>query len=278
MIAEVHKDDMVFGVFPFMSPSGLTRRWFETTRELLDGLEQTFDFLHDILIAHRDFSFAEVFLNFGSAQACVPDKSFFPPRPRSFRKFFDAQYFINDFELSVQYSPSSDPASRRVVGHPSARYGDDIEIYGKALAPEARLDEPYCPFKADVYQLGQEILLTFGRVTTLPGLVPLAERMASTDPSLRPSIAEALVTLCGIRLSTSDTLLDEMPRDAHGEYGWDEQTDGFDSAGPTTLEATFSPDTAVVVGLAPEDLLPNVKKFGLGTDAPLSVLSANPQT
>ncbi|KZW01497.1 hypothetical protein EXIGLDRAFT_829973 [Exidia glandulosa HHB12029] len=268
MLSEIQKDNMVFGVFPFMSPGGLTNKWCETTRELLDGLEQVFDtfnFLHDNLIAHRDFSLSEVFLNYGSARQYPPDESwFYPQLPGPFRKLFDAQYFINDFELSVHYSPSSDPTSRRVVGHPTARYGHSIDTYGKALPPEALLDEPYCPFRADIFQLGQEILYEFGYVTTLPGLVPLAERMTAADPAQRPSIAEALASLREIGASTPESLLNEMPKDAHMRYAWsleeiEQRTLELDMeynatlmepSSPVPREATLIPEKAVAAGLA----------------------------
>jgi hypothetical protein len=57
--------------------------------------------------------------------------------------------------MSVQFDPELDPATRLVTGLPTAIYGmNDAQRYGKELAPESLKEAPYCPFKADVYQVG----------------------------------------------------------------------------------------------------------------------------
>ncbi|EJD37596.1 hypothetical protein AURDEDRAFT_173362 [Auricularia subglabra TFB-10046 SS5] len=39
MLAELKKDDIVFGIFPIMSTQAMGNPWFETVRQLLDALE-----------------------------------------------------------------------------------------------------------------------------------------------------------------------------------------------------------------------------------------------
>ncbi|EJD44204.1 hypothetical protein AURDEDRAFT_166919 [Auricularia subglabra TFB-10046 SS5] len=43
MLAELKRDDMVFGIFPIMWPSAMSRPWFETVRQFLDALEQVLE-------------------------------------------------------------------------------------------------------------------------------------------------------------------------------------------------------------------------------------------
>ena len=66
---------------------------------------------------------------------------------------FPARYYLNDFEFAVVFDFDSDPKSRFVSGLPLDRTGRTGE-YGRELAPEMKKKEPYCPFKADMWQLG----------------------------------------------------------------------------------------------------------------------------
>ncbi|EJD37591.1 hypothetical protein AURDEDRAFT_173356 [Auricularia subglabra TFB-10046 SS5] len=215
MLAELEKDDIVFGIFPFMWSEAMEEPWFENVRQLLDALEQVLeglDFMHQRLIAHRDFDFIEVFSNYGCGYDSTKKQ---PPcyrRPAFFRSVCpDIRYLINDFELSVMFAPDSDPKTRVVTGTPNARYGVPADQYGKWLPPEARLDAPYCPFKADIYQFGQSALNLYNNVQTPPELRALFGQMASDDPDARPTAAEALSALRNIRQNTSEDVLDDIP-------------------------------------------------------------------
>ena len=77
-----------------------------------------------------------------------------------FRSCFPIRYFINDFELAVTFDLDSDPSSRVVTGLPTAgvRPGE----YGRDVAPEMLLESPYCPFRADIWQLGTMLRSIFG--------------------------------------------------------------------------------------------------------------------
>lgn len=74
--------------------------------------------------------------------------------PEPFRSHFPVRYYLNDFELGFSFDENSDPSSRLITGLPltvSGRAGP----YGRPTAPEMlKPDVPYCPFRADVWQLG----------------------------------------------------------------------------------------------------------------------------
>lgn len=72
----------------------------------------------------------------------------------SWRKSFDLCYWITDFEFAIQFDADSEPSTRLVKGVPITQLGLGAQDYRKELAPEALGDEPYCPFKSDVYQVG----------------------------------------------------------------------------------------------------------------------------
>ncbi|EJD42251.1 hypothetical protein AURDEDRAFT_168804 [Auricularia subglabra TFB-10046 SS5] len=150
-------------------------------------------------------------------------------RPAIFRSCCpDIRYLINDFELSVVFAPDSDPASRVVTGIPNACYGVTADMYGKWLPPEALLDVPYCPFKADIYQFGKSALAHYENVHAPAELRDMFVQMASDDPDARPTAAKALSTLRYIRLNTSEDVLDDVPphnflafrRFSPGELWW----------------------------------------------------------
>jgi serine/threonine protein kinase len=125
-----------------------------------------------------------------------------------FRSLFPIRYYLNDFEMAVTFDPSSDPSSRVVTGLPieGIRTGN----YARAVAPEMLSDSPYCPFRADIWQLGTMFKESFG-VSNLDftplifahfvsqhlghistALIQLIEEMCSQDPDSRPQASVAL--------------------------------------------------------------------------------------
>jgi hypothetical protein len=97
-----------------------------------------------------------------------------------FRELFPSpvRYYINDFELSVTFGPLSPPSSRVIVGFPTkgVREGE----YGREPAPEMRSGLSYCPFRADIWQLGYTFKWYFGvcimsHAPRLPFYVVLAD-------------------------------------------------------------------------------------------------------
>ena len=126
-----------------------------------------------------------------------------------FRSLFPVRYYINDFEFAVTFDPDSEPSSRTVTGLPitGIRSGE----YARKPAPEMLSGDPYCPFRADIFQLGTMFNSCFGvrvrfrvffsllqlsssqhlRYLSEP-LVDLFDTMCSEDPSARPTASEAL--------------------------------------------------------------------------------------
>lgn len=76
------------------------------------------------------------------------------PRPRPLRSLFPCRYYLIDFELAVIFEHSSESSSRVVTGLPTK--GQRSGEYGRDIAPELETDEPYCPFKLDMWQIGSE--------------------------------------------------------------------------------------------------------------------------
>ncbi|KAI5475910.1 hypothetical protein MNV49_000743 [Pseudohyphozyma bogoriensis] len=146
MLEEVKIDHLIFGVFPMASFYGVDLPEFANFGEVLEFVEQVlevFDFVHSQLVAHRRDPYQLCSIRRVHYDSTTPYRTMLPIR-----------YYLNDFELSVEFDPASDVASRLVTGIPIVRYGGVLQQYGKDLAPEAAKSEPYCLFKADVYQLG----------------------------------------------------------------------------------------------------------------------------
>ena len=143
---------------------------------------------------------------------------------------FPVRYYINDFELAVTFEPHSEPSSRTVTGLPIT--GIRTGKYGRKPAPEMLSENPYCPFRADIWQLGTMFKMLFGvcvlglvyfslsqlsssqhlRHLSEP-LVDLIDIMCSEDPSSRPSASEALDRVRRLVLS-HDILMSDVPQPA----------------------------------------------------------------
>ncbi|TDL17097.1 hypothetical protein BD410DRAFT_794668 [Rickenella mellea] len=170
---------MTFGVFPTLGESP-DSPWFHTYEEAFDFVDQLLEglsFMHSRLIAHLDISLDNILVN------CIG------PRKTSFQSRFKVFYYYNDFELAVYFPEQTNPAERVVSGLPTQRlYAPDAtfehvrETYGRDPAPEMLQQSPYCPFKADVWQLE----------TPHQAIIRLFQIMSSTNPEVRPSASAAL--------------------------------------------------------------------------------------
>lgn len=70
---------------------------------------------------------------------------------------FPVRYYLIDFEFSATFAKDSDPASRTVRGLPTTGISTDdpdVAKYGRTPAKEMLTGEPYCPFRADMFQVG----------------------------------------------------------------------------------------------------------------------------
>jgi hypothetical protein len=78
-------------------------------------------------------------------------------RAEPFRSLFPIHYYINDFEFAAGFDPESKPESQLATGLPFA--GLRTGKYGRDPAPEMLSEAPYCPFRADIWQLGHMFLI-----------------------------------------------------------------------------------------------------------------------
>lgn len=111
-------------------------------------LFQGINFCHSRLVAHLDLDSDNILHNFSGGGTQILNA----PSATPFRSYFPVRYYLNDFEFAVTFDPDSEPASRVVTGIPlnGIRAGE----YGRRPAPEMSSGLPYCPFRADIYQLG----------------------------------------------------------------------------------------------------------------------------
>ncbi len=120
-----------------------------------------------ILIKPQDLDGDNILFNF-QGHRTQPDGTFDLLLVGPFRSHFAVRYYTNDFEMAVCFDKDSDLASRKITGLPNVRVGR-IGQYGREYAPEMLVDEPYCPFKADVWYLGW--MLNFDMDTNVKGFV-----------------------------------------------------------------------------------------------------------
>jgi len=203
---------MIFAVFPLVSTlsGGFDRPWFYRFSEVLDAVEQVLegiDFCHEQLVAHLDLDTDNILMNWVGRRYEPPKNG---DKLVPFRSLFPVRYYINDFEFAVTFEPHSEPSSRTVTGLPitGIRTGE----YGRKPAPEMLSEAPYCPFRADIWQLGTMFNSTFGHLRHFSQpLVDLFDIMCSEIPSSRPSASEALD--CVRRLVVShDILMSDVPQ------------------------------------------------------------------
>ncbi|KAK0447870.1 uncharacterized protein EV420DRAFT_1275946 [Desarmillaria tabescens] len=204
-------DKRLIIVMPFL-------RWFfdppfETLHQVLDASRQLLSglaFIHEHHIAHRlvflirfilkqraDVCFTRdaCYLNIVMDSSLLIPKGFHLTNPwiaadakssyesRSRSSVHPINYYYIDFELSVIVNDDNPLAYGRVGLDPSV--------------PEwATPDEPYDPYKLDIYQLGNVFRKEFTETYIgLEFLLPLVESMTRTLPSERPTASEALATL-----------------------------------------------------------------------------------
>jgi serine/threonine protein kinase len=143
----------------------------------------------------------------------------------AFRSHFPIRYYFNDFEYAVCFDEDT-PASERVVtGIPISH---PIEQYGRTPAPEMYSDQPYCPFKCDVWQLGWLFCGLFNvrvlwslvnyqtlhhkqQISTLPSEIKdLYLEMSARNPESRPTAVVALERLRLARDKTPSEVLQSL--------------------------------------------------------------------
>ncbi|KAF5379481.1 hypothetical protein D9615_006630 [Tricholomella constricta] len=165
---------------------------FEAFHQLLQGLE----FMHDLNVSHRDACYFNLMMDaskvvprgFHFAQRMTNDGVSLTFRWRARWSVRPVPYHFIDFGISRRY-----PTGLKDVKD-TTRLGQDRS------APEYARPEPYDPFKADVYQLGNVFLKVIEPYDPdgLGVFLALGKAMTSPDPDDRPSPAAALQMLDGM--------------------------------------------------------------------------------
>ncbi|KAF8523035.1 kinase-like domain-containing protein [Gautieria morchelliformis] len=224
MLREIVLDDMIFVVFPLLH-DGFDSPWYYNYGEVLDAVYQVTEglaFCHERFVAHLDIDVDNILVNFkgGARQHGVtqPGGVLGPPTP--FRADFPVRYYLNDFELAVCYERDSHPSTRVVSGLPTKGL---LGKYGRAVAPEMLSEQPYCPFRADVWQLGSmflrcfQVSLDIWALTPWTLLIQLFTEMTSEEPLSRPTMTQALQCIRQFRSTLSwDSLALRVPRPPPG--------------------------------------------------------------
>jgi hypothetical protein len=193
-IAELVKLDMTFLVSPLVGQISFDRPWFYAFSEVIDAVKHILQvrlaaptrseadmqkgvaFCHDRLVAHRvrkssqhapvshalqDLCSDNILHNvYGwplKGEHTTPNA--FDAHP--YRSLVSIRYYMIDLELAVVYDPETPESERRVRGLPvlaCQRRGK----YARRPAPEMLTGRWHCPFKADVFQLGDMFGELFG--------------------------------------------------------------------------------------------------------------------
>ncbi|TFK89444.1 hypothetical protein K466DRAFT_486812, partial [Polyporus arcularius HHB13444] len=180
--------DVTFAILPKVGFSMLfaygSLSWAKNSvGDLIDMIMQcveALDFIHYVGVAHMD-AFKDNFL-----------VQFWPESLASNRiAITRPRVYLNDFETAVYFPPDVPLEKRLSVGLPS---GDSfpLERYSRPKPPELLSEQPYDPFKLDVWQLAISFV---DLTTTIPSIDSVMEAMRSPDASSRPSSREALSKL-----------------------------------------------------------------------------------
>ncbi|KAJ3798569.1 hypothetical protein GGU11DRAFT_865032, partial [Lentinula aff. detonsa] len=139
--------------------------------------------------------------------------------PEQKQYFLPPRYYIIDFEWAVQFSSDSDPASRTVTGPPLP-----WDIYRRPPPPEMQSELPYCPFKADVWQVGKSFKACILHIEhVVPDVLKLFREMTADSAEDRPSAREAVTQLNKIR----DELPTKILQASIEEFDDYDMNDGF---------------------------------------------------
>ncbi|KAK7029803.1 kinase-like domain-containing protein [Favolaschia claudopus] len=198
MFEEIHLDDIVFGVFPYLTTT-LDNSLFCTElctagdmiNVMLQMLEATI-FIHDRLIAHQDLFINNFLCEY--LPCSLAERHAMPPR-----------VFLIDFESAVDFPADSRPEDRLVDSH---FFGD---TFTRAKAPETlRKGVPFDPFALDIWQLGYRLAMYGTRFTAIDNIIL---EMGKDDPKARPSARDVFERIREVMRSIPPEDLDVQPVD-----------------------------------------------------------------
>ncbi|KAI0316379.1 hypothetical protein OF83DRAFT_1060461 [Amylostereum chailletii] len=187
---DVNDPSMSFMVMPFLRE--INEPTFEYIGEVLDFVDQVLkglSFMHAQGVAHRrDCAQYNILMDAPDMfpRGFHPVKDWLLPDGTAFAPFkprmsVDAKYYFVDYGISTRFAPGTPSGS--VLG----TLAQDHDV------PELSDEVPYDAFKVDIFTVGNIFRRIFcDKFTNVDFLRPLACCMTRTDPSSRPSAAEAL--------------------------------------------------------------------------------------
>ncbi|KAI0647603.1 kinase-like domain-containing protein [Trametes meyenii] len=188
-------EDIIFGVFPRIGTTMLDAydSWPENSvGDIIDMIMQCLEglgYMHSIGVAHRD-AFKDNFLVEWFPES-MAEHQLTISRPR---------VYLNDFETAV-YFPQDVPAHERIcVGLPLSPSFPSEKRYSRTRAPELSSDQPYDPFKLDVWQFGFSLR---NLRTTIPEIDSVLGSMLEEDPRSRISAFTALKSISQVVHATT---------------------------------------------------------------------------
>ena len=144
--------------------------------------------------------------------------------------FTRPRVYLIDFEVAIQFSAECPEAERVSIGPPlGGSFTTKLENYARRHAPEFASGIAYCPFKLDVWQLGNSfsdfkvrnsfyifvLLFSYSILhlpfqSTIPAIDEVLAGMTNIDPAHRLDAKEALDKLGKVLCSmTPESLLIE---------------------------------------------------------------------
>ncbi|KAH9474569.1 hypothetical protein JR316_0013031 [Psilocybe cubensis] len=142
---------------------------------VLQAFEAT-AYLHQNLIAHRDLYLPNFMVEW-MPESLTQRTTVARPR-----------VYMIDFETAVEFPADSLESDRMCTS-----FHRDLDQFGRYIAPELRTKEPYCPFKLDMWQLGNDLRITL--LTGLDEVDRLCQALCEPNPPDRMTADTALKTL-----------------------------------------------------------------------------------